>query len=69
MDKNHSRYEDGLEKCLIRASGARTPELKELWQTMADSYRCLLEYDKRAFGYESWLRNNFPALEPSVRKR
>ena len=58
MDKNHSRYEVGLEKCLIKASRACTPELKELWDTMADSYRCLLESNSRALTHKSWLRNN-----------
>jgi hypothetical protein len=59
VDNSHSRYEHGLEKCLIKASTACTPELKELWHTMADSYRCLLEYNTRTLAYHSWLRNNF----------
>src|SRR5262249_5045981 len=47
---------------LSEASSARTPELKELWHTMADSYRCLMEYDESATTFHSWQRNNIPSL-------
>jgi len=61
MERNGSRYQEGLENCLSKASSARTPELKELWHTMADSYRCLVEYDKSAMTFHSWQRNNTPS--------
>jgi hypothetical protein len=57
---NGARYQENLDKCLSKAASARTPELKELWHTMADSYRCLAEYDNRAFTFRSWQRNNIP---------
>ena len=58
MERNGSHYQEGVEKCLSKASSARTAELKELWRTMADSYRCLVEYDERALRFHSWSRNN-----------
>src|SRR5215467_13968205 len=61
MERNGSRYQEGLENCLSKASSARTPELKELWHTMADSYRYLVEYDKSATTFHSWQRNNIPS--------
>jgi hypothetical protein len=61
MERKGSRYQQGLENCLSKASSARTPELKELWNTMADSYRCLVEYDKSAMTFHSWQRNNTPS--------
>jgi hypothetical protein len=61
MQRNGSRYQEGLEKCLSKASSARTLELKQLWHTMADSYRCLMEYDTRAITFHSWQRNNIPS--------
>jgi hypothetical protein len=60
MERNGSRYQEGLENCLSKASSARTPELKELWHTMADSYRCLVEYDQSAITLHSLLGNNIP---------
>jgi len=62
MEKKSFRYERGLEKCLSNASSARTAELEELWYTMADSYRCLAEIDKRAITFRSWRKNNFAPL-------
>jgi hypothetical protein len=60
MQSIRSRHQENLEKCLSRASSARSPELKELWRTMADSYRALLESEKRTISHQSWLRNNIP---------
>jgi hypothetical protein len=58
MERNGPRYQQGLENCLSKASSACTPELKELWHTLADSYHCLVEYDKSAMSFHSWQRNN-----------
>jgi hypothetical protein len=60
MQRDGSRYQEGLEKCLSKASSACTPEIKQLWHTMADSYLCLMEYDTRAIAFHSWQRNNIP---------
>ena len=60
MQSSSSRYQQNLENCLSRASIAHTPELKELWHTMADSYRALLENEKCRVSHQSWLRNNIP---------
>jgi hypothetical protein len=57
MERNGSRYQEGLENCLSKASSA---ELKGLWHTMADSYRCLVEYDQSAMTFHSLLGNNIP---------
>jgi hypothetical protein len=65
MAKNESRYNHALEKCLSNASGARTPELKELWYTMADSYRLLLDSERRAITFHSWRRNSTPSSAKS----
>jgi len=58
LENDGSRFEHGLQKCLSKAAHARTPELKELWQTMAESYRCLLENNGHKITHQSWLRNN-----------
>src|SRR5215475_11296746 len=58
LENNGSRFEHGLQKCLSKAAHARTPELKELWQTMAESYRCLLDHSGHKITHQSWLRNN-----------
>jgi hypothetical protein len=60
MRSNSSRHQENLDRCLGNASSARTPELKELWQTMADSYRHLLDFEKCKVSHQSWLRNNIP---------
>ena len=60
MQSNESRYHEHLERCLNNSLSARTPELKELWRNMADSYRGLLDSDKRIISHQSWLRNNIP---------
>jgi hypothetical protein len=61
MQRNGSRYHEGLEKCLSNSSSAQTSEIKELWHTMADSYRLLIEHDARAITFYSWLRKNIPS--------
>ena len=58
MVKAESQYQKRLDGCLSKAAIAHTSELKELWQTMADSYRALLESESRAISYQSWQRNN-----------
>src|SRR5262245_45753451 len=60
LKNDGKRFEHGLQKCLSKAAHARTPELKELWQTMAESYRFLLESNRYEITYQSWLRNNAP---------
>jgi hypothetical protein len=55
-----SRYQQNLEKCLSHACAARTPEIKELWLTMADSYRGLLESEKQTLSHQLWLERNTP---------
>jgi len=56
MDK--ARFERGLAKCLANAGTSHTPELQETWQTLADSYRCLLEHCEHELTFKSWQRNN-----------
>jgi hypothetical protein len=58
MLKTGLRYQQRLDTCLGKAATANTPELKELWHTIADSYRALLETESRASTYRSWVRNN-----------
>ena len=61
MKRIGSRHQEGLERCLSKASTARTLELKQVWNTMADSYRYLAEFDTRATTFYSWQRNNIPS--------
>jgi hypothetical protein len=57
-----ARFELGLEKCIRRAAAASNPELAETWQTLAESYRHLIETSERERHYNSWEWNRASEL-------